>query len=93
MLDPMDAISLASSIAQLIDFSAKLLKDASDIRRKGSSVDVQHLEKLTLDLIDLGAPIQKRSRPQGLSDDKSLIREEEACLATKIMVLLLIDAA
>ena len=82
MLDPMNAINLASSIAQLIDFSAKLLKDANDIRNKGSSVDVLHLKTLTLDLIGLGEAVRKRQRPQRLSDDNSLIREVEVCLAT-----------
>jgi hypothetical protein len=82
MLDPMNAINLASSIAQLIDFSAKLLKDASDIRSKGSSVEVLHLKTLTLDLIGLGEAVRKSPRPQGLSDGNSLNREEEACLAT-----------
>jgi hypothetical protein len=82
MLDPMDAINLARSIAQLIDFGAKLLKDASDIRSKGSSVDVLHLKTLTHDLIGLGEAVRKRSRPQGLSDGNSLIREVEVCLAT-----------
>lgn len=77
MLDPMNAINLASSIAQLIDFSAKLLKDASDIRSKGSSVDVKHLKTLSLGLIDL---VRKRPTPQGLGDGDSPIREEEACL-------------
>jgi hypothetical protein len=80
MLDPMNAINLASSIAQLIDFGAKLLKDASDIRSKGSSVEVKHLKKLTRDLIDLGEAVRKRPTPQGLGDGDSLIREEEARL-------------
>jgi hypothetical protein len=82
MLDPMNAINLASSIAQLIDFSAKLLKDASDIRSKGSSVNVRHLKTLTLDLIRLGAGVRKRPRPQGLSDGNSLNREEEVRVVT-----------
>ena len=82
MLDPMNAINLASSIAQLIDFSTKLLKDANDIRSKGSSVEVLHLKTLTLDLIRLGEAVRKRPRPQGLSDGDSLIREVEVCLAT-----------
>ena len=77
MLDPMNAINLASSIAQLIDFSAKLLKDASDIRSKGSSVDVGHVKTLALDLIGLREAVRKRPRLPGLGDGKSLIREEE----------------
>jgi hypothetical protein len=79
MLDPINAIGLASSITQLIEFSVKLLKEASDIRSKGSSEDVLHLKKLTHDLIGLGAAVQKRPRPHELSDDKAIIREEEVC--------------
>jgi hypothetical protein len=82
MLDPMNATNLASSIAQLIDFSTKLLKDANDIRNKGSSVNVQHLKTLTLDLISLGEAVRERQRPQGLSDGNPLTREVEVSLAT-----------
>ena len=77
MLDPINAINLASSIAQLVDFSAKLLKDASDIRSKGSPVDVGHVKTLALDLIGLREAVRKRPRLQGLGAGNSLIREEE----------------
>jgi len=77
MLDPLNAISLASSIAQLIDFSAKLLKEASDIRSNGSSVNVRHLKGMTIDLVSLEEALQKRPRLDGLNRDDSLIHEEE----------------
>jgi hypothetical protein len=77
MLDPLTAIGFASSIAQLIDFSANLLKQASDIRTKGSSVEVSHLKTLTIDLVNLKEVLEKRSRPDALNKDGSLAMEEE----------------
>ena len=80
MLDPLIAVGLASSIAQLIDFGAKLLKEAGDIRNHDASVSIKHIKKNTIDLLSLKEALERRSRLQGLnSNGGSFTQEEEVC--------------
>jgi hypothetical protein len=78
MLDPLTALSLASSLVQLVDFSITLVKDAREISLGGRSVDVNELEIVTADLIGLNAALKRRTGP-GVGVEQSLAIEEQVC--------------
>jgi hypothetical protein len=78
MLDPLTALSVASSLVQLVDFSITLVKDAREISLGGRSVDVNELEIVTADLIDLNAALKRRTGP-GVGVGQSLAIEEQVC--------------
>lgn len=78
MLDPLTALSLASSLVQLVDFSITLVKDVREISLGGRSVDVNELEIVTADLIGLNAALKRRTGP-GVGVAQSLAIEEQVC--------------
>jgi hypothetical protein len=59
MLDPLSALSIASSMAQFIEFGVDLVSYTNEIWNKGSTIDSDHL-KVALDLED---SIHKQLRP------------------------------
>ncbi|KAE8441277.1 hypothetical protein EG329_005543 [Mollisiaceae sp. DMI_Dod_QoI] len=53
MLDPLTALSLASSIVQLVDFSIELITDGVELYQRGSLATNDELEQASEDLIQL----------------------------------------
>ena len=78
MLDPLTALSIASSLVQLVDFSITLVKDAREISLGGRSIDVNELKIVTTDLIGLNAALKRRTGP-GVCVEQSLAIEEQVC--------------
>jgi hypothetical protein len=62
MLDPLTALSLASSIVQIVDFSIELVTDGVELYNKGSLSNYNELEQATLHLTELtkalSSPVQ-----------------------------------
>ncbi len=75
MLDPLSAIGLAGNIVQFVDFGLDILTEATEIRRKGSSVKVAHLQKVTSDLVQIATSLRKPAGPG--PDVSSGLQEEE----------------
>jgi hypothetical protein len=63
MLDPLTALSIASSAAQFIEFGVDLFSYTNEIWNKGSTVDSGYLKKVVLDLELLEDSIHKQLRP------------------------------
>ena len=53
MLDPLTAISLASSVVQFVDFSVKLVSTGHELYEKGSLANNDEVERITQDLAHL----------------------------------------
>ncbi|KAJ9148897.1 p-loop containing nucleoside triphosphate hydrolase [Pleurostoma richardsiae] len=66
-MDPYTALSLAASVVAFVDFTAKLLSKANEIRKDGSSVDVAHLNKMSAHLIDLSTGLRYRRHGDGVA--------------------------
>ena len=62
MLDPLSALSIASSMAQFIEFGVDLASYTNEIWNKGSTIDSDYL-KVALDLELLEDSIHKQLRP------------------------------
>jgi hypothetical protein len=62
VLDPLTALSLASSIVQIVDFSIELVTDGVELYNKGSLSNYNELEQATLHLTELtkalSSPVQ-----------------------------------
>ena len=67
MLDPVTALSVAGTVVQFVDFSARLISKGQVIQRKGSTVQNDELESVTNDLLDITQTLQV-----SLSRDPSL---------------------
>lgn len=61
MLDPLTALSLASSVVQLVDFSIKLLAESKEIYQKGSTLEHKDLGLLIEDLGLLSNQLERSS--------------------------------
>jgi hypothetical protein len=72
MLDPWTALSAAASIAQFIEFGAKLVSKSNEIRKGGSSVDIKHLKKITSDLVGLNVGLRSRKKLEAGQSVKDL---------------------
>ncbi len=81
MLDPLTALGVASSIAQLIDFSKKTVDLAAEVYHEGSSAKVLRLKVATASLVERCGTIDDRTRTT-LSSAASLTREEKVRLTT-----------
>jgi hypothetical protein len=82
-MDPVNAIGLAASIVQLVDFTARLISDAEEIRDSGSTKDVEVLRRTTNDLLTLSTGLSSRSKlVAGVTDH--LDKEEQVSIANTI---------
>ena len=75
MLDPLSALSIASSAAQFIEFGVDLFSYTNEIWNKGSTIDSGYLKKVALDLELLEDSIHKQLRPP--TRQSTLSREEQ----------------
>jgi hypothetical protein len=53
MLDPMSALSLASSVVQFVDFGIKLVSEGVELYEKGTLANNDEIEQITRDLTQL----------------------------------------
>lgn len=73
-MDPLTVLSLASSIAQLLDFGVSLYSAVKEIAETGQTVDVGHLSTLAEDFSGINSSL--RSRFQNLNG-QSLSAEQQ----------------
>ncbi|CZR57988.1 uncharacterized protein PAC_07878 [Phialocephala subalpina] len=90
-MDPLTALSLASSVAQLLDFGAKVYRETQEIARNGSSDSVKHLNLLSKDLETINTGILKRYKPlenRALTDEENgLVDVARQCRAISQEIL------
>ena len=80
MLDPLTALSVASSVVQLIDFSSKVVKQSNEIAERGSSMDISRTVELNKDLLELVHDLR-------IQCDKTLDEGQHPNDAEKVRVL------
>jgi hypothetical protein len=59
-MEPLVALSLATSVAQFIDFGSKLIRGTKEITEAGSTVSVVHLSNITSDLIGINSSLEEQ---------------------------------
>jgi hypothetical protein len=59
-MDPLSALSLAAAIAQFVEYGSKIVYQAKEIAESGSSVNVQHLSKVTSDLVGMNSSLNQQ---------------------------------
>lgn len=75
MLDPMTALSLASNIAQLLDFGHRLISDGLEISELGSTSEHSHIRTIAQDIGNLSVRITELPAMRsdgGNADDDAL---------------------
>jgi hypothetical protein len=91
-MDPLTAISLASSIVQFIDFSTKLIHGASEIYGSvtGATGENHSLENITVEMQTLSSKLLPRQNAQQTEDEQALSRLAAECkiLSDQILALL-----
>jgi hypothetical protein len=60
MLDPLTALNVASSIVQLIDSGASLIKNAQEILKNGSLAELTNIDKLNNDLMQVAEDLKSQ---------------------------------
>jgi hypothetical protein len=65
MLDPWTALSLAATVAQFVDLGAKIVSNAKDIRKLGSSSNALNLREINNDLILVSQNLQDQTSLKG----------------------------
>jgi hypothetical protein len=77
MLDPLSALSLASSVVQFIDFGCKLVSEGCELYKKGASGKNDGLEQVTKDLARVTDGLTKRGVPPAAkySEDELVLQE------------------
>jgi hypothetical protein len=75
-MDPLAALSLASSVAQLLDFGAKVYRETREIAHGGSSDAVKDLNMLAKDLEIINKGLLERYK----SIEKRVLTAEESGL-------------
>lgn len=63
MLDPLTALSVASSVVQFVDFGVKLVSDGAELYEKGQLGDNDELELITRDLTRLTGDVVTSTQP------------------------------
>ncbi len=77
MLDPFAVLGVASNVIQLVDFAAKVLSKAKDLRSHGRTVDNARLEALTVNIVSLSetllaSPLLAETSAKKPSDDEKV---------------------
>jgi hypothetical protein len=78
MVDPITALSIASSVVQFVDYSTKLLSKSSELYKHGSLADNDELELVTKDLTRLTGDLLVVGKKQ--QDDPDANDPEETAL-------------
>jgi hypothetical protein len=84
MLDPLSAISLASSIVQLVDFGARLLKETDELRKRGISVNVSYVRTTTDDLKALCQDMKGQVNLPSSKASQFFRSEQVGCVGTQL---------
>lgn len=89
-MDPLNAISLASSIVQFVDFSLELIRGAREIQTAGDVKENKTLEAVTSEMKRLSLTLSSSSNSPQSEDEKGLCRLAEECkvLSDQILQLL-----
>ena len=87
MLDPLSALSVASTVVTFVDFVAELVREADAISSKGSSARVAQSKIVTADLISINASLRTRVPPRIVTDE-SLKAEEQVQLLPILRITL-----
>lgn len=61
-MDPLSALSLAACVVQFLDFGSKLVRETKEIAEGGSTVSVEHLSRVTVDLIRFNSALDQQVR-------------------------------
>ncbi len=101
MLDPLSALSLASSIVQFVDFGIKLVSDGYELYDRGSLENNDEIEQATRDLTqlteNLATPSQNFAEQSGTAirppskDERRLQDVAEACKELGDQLLLVLE--
>jgi hypothetical protein len=78
-MDPLTAISLASSVVQFVDFSTKLVSSAHSLYLSTSGAKAEHLE-----LEDLARSLQQQAdeaTPQNISNNAALSKQDQTLVS------------
>jgi hypothetical protein len=64
MLDPLTALSLAASVVQFVDFTAKVIKQSDEFAHATTKVGVLELQNVTKDLLSLTEAFRQRAKAE-----------------------------
>ena len=84
MLDPLTALSLASSVVQFVDFGIKLVTEGCELYEKGSLKQNNEIELITRDLTHLTQSLTDTLPPERIyvtmfDDDRDLHKLASSC--------------
>ena len=80
-MDPLSALSLAASVAQLIDFGSKVFLETRQIAQSGSSISVEHLSTVAKDLVEINSSLQQQLNSR-IDQAPGLVKEEQVSPST-----------
>ena len=72
-MEPLAALSLASCIAQLLEFASKAISQTTDIMEFGSTSFIDHAKTLTSDLLSINSSLESEIP----STDLAVTKEEQ----------------
>ena len=61
-MDPLSALSLAACVVQFLDFGSKLVRETKEIVDGGSTLSVEHLSRITVDLVGFNSALDRQFR-------------------------------
>lgn len=74
-MDPLSALTIATSAVQFVDFASKLISRANEIRKNGSLEEVEFVRAQTSDLVGRNAGLQRSLH--GLQDGEGDVNNLE----------------
>ena len=69
-MDPFSALTIATSAVQFVDYASKLIAKANEIRKSGSTGDVEFLKTQTNNLIARNAYLQNSAQQPEQGEDE-----------------------
>ena len=78
-MDPLTALGLAANIVQFVDFTSKLLSEAHERYKSGSTADHNDINLLTSDLETLAEDIRSGATSSTINAAKVLPANEKVC--------------
>ena len=66
-MDPLSALSLAACVVQFLDFGSKLVRETKEIAERGSTVSVEHLSLITVDLVGFNSALDTGIRSRNFT--------------------------
>ena len=90
MLDPLSALSLTSSIVNLVDFSCKVVSESREIYQSGSIITNDELEQIANDLSGLLQMVKSSQNPTNADSGGRLISQGQTKINEKVKPVLYI---